>query len=151
MILNVFFKNHFSENVNGKRDPPPLHGKIHPKFPLWLLDHLPWVRFAFDNIYSGHHNHPHDHHTLRRKRRRVVGRSSRITRPPRGGSAVRCSFLESETPRAINHTCSQGSRKHRNPETTQLYHFPVKGRAGGKRNYQNAQMSFLLRCFWVVD
>ena len=92
---------------------------------------MPWVLFAFDNVYSGHHNHPHDHHTLRRKRRRVVGRSSRITRPPRGGSALRCSFLESETPRAINHTCSQGSRNHRNPETTQLYHFPVKGRAGG--------------------
>ena len=119
---------------------------------LWTIG-VEWVLnalgpFTFDNVYSDHHNHPHDHHTLRR---RVVGQSSRITRPPRGGFALRCSFLESETPRAINHTCSQGSRNHRNTETTQPYHFPIKGRAGGKRNYQNAQRSFLLRCFWVVD
>ena len=25
------------------RDPPPLHGKNHLKFPFWLLEPLPWV------------------------------------------------------------------------------------------------------------
>ena len=29
------------------RDPPPLHGKYHLKFPFWLLAHLPNVNFFF--------------------------------------------------------------------------------------------------------
>ena len=29
------------------RDPPPLHGKCHLKFPFWLLAHLPYLFFLF--------------------------------------------------------------------------------------------------------
>ena len=42
MILNGFKKNHFSKNVNGTRDPPPLHGKCRFKFPFWLLEPFPY-------------------------------------------------------------------------------------------------------------
>ena len=39
------FLNNFlsSKYLNGTRDPPPLHGKIHPIFPFWLFEPLPKV------------------------------------------------------------------------------------------------------------
>ena len=45
MILNGFLKKSFFKigmwHSRPPRDPPPLHGKCHLKFPFWLLAHLP--------------------------------------------------------------------------------------------------------------
>ena len=37
----MVFKHFFSKYANGMRDPPPLHSKIHFKFPFWLLEPFP--------------------------------------------------------------------------------------------------------------